>query len=175
MALLHAYKLAFGLILIKPRENDAGVNASIVLVENMALLSGSVSDVSLVHPQPVTNSGFCQDQLWRLGTGLDLGPQLSDEDPQILRVVGVGRAPDGGEDLAMGDDAAGMAHQRRQQVELLWRQLDRLPVLDDAPLFQVDDKPVGLVTWRGGLVGREWRKAVRSRARNSPMAKGFAT
>ena len=60
------------------------------------------------------------------GIALDLGAQLADEHPQILRVVLVRGAPDGGEDLAVRHHPAGVARERAQQVVFARRQLDRL-------------------------------------------------
>ena len=65
----------------------------------------------------------------------------------------MGGPPDGGEDLALGDDAPGMAHQHRQQVEFLRRQFENLAVLDDAPALQIDQQSFGLVARRAGAVG----------------------
>ena len=48
-----------------------------------------------------------------VGIALDLGAQLADEHAQILRVLGMRRTPDGGQDLAVGDDAAGVAEEDR--------------------------------------------------------------
>ena len=82
--------------------------------------------------QPVADARLGQQQARRLGRGFDLGAQLADEDAQILRVVGMGRPPDGGENLAMGDDPPGVAHQHFEQLVFLRRQLERLTVLGDA-------------------------------------------
>lgn len=52
--------------------------------------------------------------------------KAADEDAQVLNVVLVGASTNVGEQLAMGDNAAGIAGEQRQKVELLAGALDRL-------------------------------------------------
>ena len=75
---------------------------------------------------------------------LDLGAQLADEHAQILRVVLVRRAPDGGEDLAVGHHPAGVgasAHSRSYSrgVSLIGGAVAR-----DQALVHVDDEAIDL-------------------------------
>jgi hypothetical protein len=63
---------------------------------------------------------------------------MADGDAQIVRIVGVRRAPDRRQDLLMGDEATGMAHQERQDVELLARQLGLGAVDRHHPPRQID-------------------------------------
>ena len=60
------------------------------------------------------------------GLGFELLAQLADEDAEILRLVGRLRAPDGGEQGAVGDHLAGVAGQVREQIEFLGREMDGL-------------------------------------------------
>ena len=50
--------------------------------------------------------------------GLDLLPELSDEHPQVLRLIDGVAAPDGLQDGAMGEHAVGVPRQERKQLEL---------------------------------------------------------
>jgi len=53
----------------------------------------------------------------------DLLPKLADVDAEILRILGMRRSPDCRENLLMGDHAARVSGEKRQQLEFLWRQL----------------------------------------------------
>ena len=50
---------------------------------------------------PVADAELGQDDLGIVGVFLDLLAQLADIDAQVLRLLGVRRAPDGGQQLAM--------------------------------------------------------------------------
>ena len=72
------------------------------------------------------------------GSLFDLLAQLADIDAQILRVLGVRRPPDGGQDLLVRQDLAGMAGKEREQLEFLRRQLDLGAGACDAMANDVD-------------------------------------
>src|SRR3954451_24031240 len=63
----------------------------------------------------------------RTRLGLDLRAQPLDMDVEGLRVADVVRAPDPVDQLLAGEHAADVAQQQLEQLELLQRQLHRLP------------------------------------------------
>lgn len=71
--------------------------------------------------QSVTDARLADDQPGDLRFGPKFLPQLTDENAQILQVFGVGWSPHGGEELAVGDDPTGAAHEHGQQFEFLRR------------------------------------------------------
>src|SRR6266542_251093 len=82
-----------------------------------------------IRRDPIANAGLGLDEA-RIGlVVLELAAQLPDEHAQILQVLGMCRSPDGGQDLSMGEDPAGIAHQERQEVEFLGGEFERGPVL----------------------------------------------
>src|SRR5208337_1237124 len=112
------------------------------------------------------------DDSGRGRVAFDLSPELADEDAQILRILGVRGAPDGRQDLAMGDDASRIAKKDRQKLIFLRRQLDRRAVAGDQPLVEVHHDPVDLnplsrlrharpVTERGSQASRQFANAER--------------
>ena len=76
--------------------------------------------ISLPH-EAVADAGFGEDVLWRGGLGLDALAQLADQHPQVGQVVGVGRSPDGGQLVAMGQHLAVTLGEPGQQLVFLWR------------------------------------------------------
>ena len=61
--------------------------------------------------QAVADAGFGGDQARGGGVGLQLLAELAHEDAQVLHVLGVGRAPDGRQELLVGDDLAAARHE----------------------------------------------------------------
>src|ERR1700686_4754019 len=95
----------------------------------------------ILRPQPISDSGFGQNELRTLRVGFDLLPELSHIDPQILRVGHF--VPQFLQEKAVGQHLAGMLHQHAQQFVFLWRELDVLLAdLDDAA-HQVDGEVAG--------------------------------
>ncbi len=74
----------------------------------------------------------------RGGFGFDLLAQLADQHAQIGQIVDVRRAPDGGEQLAVGEHPAVAFGQPRQELVLLRREPHRLAGPADQPPHQVD-------------------------------------
>ena len=105
----------------------------------------------------------------------DLLPELADIDAQILRVLGMRRAPDRGENLLVGDDAAGVAGEKRQQLELLRRKLDLCArargTVAHGSIFDSADAQERV----SALRCMRWRSAVRMRAISSPTLNGLLT
>ena len=60
------------------------------------------------------------------GIVFDLLAQLADEGAQVLDFFAAVGAPDGGEQLGVGDDAAGAAHEAVENVEFLAGEVDGL-------------------------------------------------
>ena len=52
--------------------------------------------------------------------GFELVAQSTDEDPQILNLLGLRRTPPHAQQMAMGQDLAGMHYEMTHQVEFLW-------------------------------------------------------
>src|SRR3954447_11586938 len=92
--------------------------------------TGSASDLELVAEPP---DG---DEHRRMGrVGLELGAQPLHVDVEGLGVPDVVRAPEPVDQLSAGEDAAGVAQEQLEQLELLQRQPLRLAVdRDDVPL-----------------------------------------
>src|SRR3984957_18988308 len=87
-------------------------------------LGGAVADARL---------GFDGERHRRID--LYLGPELSDENPEVLRVLGMRRPPDRGQNLPMAHHSARVAKEDRKQVIFFRRQLDWRPVAaDEAPV-----------------------------------------
>ena len=80
------------------------------------------------------------------GIGLQLLAQVADEDAQVLHVLRVGRAPDGGQQLAVGEHPAAAFHQLGQEVVLAWRQLHRLARARHQSLHEVDLELARVIT-----------------------------
>src|SRR5437764_9308541 len=62
---------------------------------------------------PIADARLGQHDPGVVGMIFDLLAQLADIDAKILRVFGMSRAPDRGEDLLVGHDAPGMAGEER--------------------------------------------------------------
>lgn len=69
--------------------------------------------------QAVTYSGFGNNVAWTRGIPLDLPPKSSNVDSEIVRLSGVGGAPDLAKKIAMRDNLAGIGDQDMQQIVFL--------------------------------------------------------
>src|SRR5262249_42891005 len=87
---------------------------------------------------PGARAGLGQDDLRVVGLGLDLLAELADVNAQVLRVLGVRRAPDCSEDLLVGYDLAGVPCEERQQLELSFGELHLVAAACDAVTDVVD-------------------------------------
>src|SRR5262245_1781653 len=68
--------------------------------------------------ETVADAGLV-DQVARLcGVRLELLAELPHEDPQVLRVLDVGRPPDVSEQLTVRHDLASVLHERHEQLVL---------------------------------------------------------
>jgi len=68
----------------------------------------------------------------KAGIGLQLAPQPAHVHPQVVVVFHMVRAPYGGEQLAVGEDAAGVGDQVSEKLEFDRGQMHRLAVAGDA-------------------------------------------
>ena len=93
---------------------------------------------ALFVAQAVADAGFVFDEGGFIG-GFDLAAELADIDAQIARVLDVGRAPDGVQQLALGHDLAGVLHEDAQKIVFFRRQMNRRCAAPDAftPALQV--------------------------------------
>ena len=117
--------------------------------------------------------------------GVDLLPELPDENPEIGGILDVGRAPHGLKQLAVGYDLAGVLSEHAQELEFLGRQVNFGIANGNASANDIDRKITALshrwlravILTTGGwpLRRRWWRNAVRIRASNSPTPNGLLT
>ncbi len=109
------------------------------------------------------------------GVAFDLLPELADEDAQVVQVVGVGGAPDGGQQRAVGDDTAGVAGKEEQEVVLLRRQMHRLAGARDQPLDRVDAEAIDLGDGRDRIAPAPVAQGGADAGGEFADAKGFST
>ncbi len=76
-------------------------------------------DMPQLKAPPQSDARLGQDDLRIVRSGLDLLPKLADVDPEVLRVLGMRRAPYGGENLLMREHPAGMTRGTRE-ARILW-------------------------------------------------------
>ena len=97
---------------------------------------------SFALDEPIPDARLCFDDTRLGGVTRDFRAQLTDEDTQILRVVDMRRAPDGREHLPMSDNTTNEFREQREEVEFLWRELDRAAIPADEPFSNIDDESV---------------------------------
>ena len=76
--------------------------------------------------QSQADAGFGRDVAGIGGVIAELGAQLGDQDPQVVRVGRVGRAPELAQQLRLGQDPATVPEQQREQSPLFPGEGDRL-------------------------------------------------
>src|SRR5262249_39237005 len=89
---------------------------------------------------PVAHAGLGNDDLRSRGIGFDFSPQVRDVDAKILLRTSEFTVPHRVEDLLMGQRAAGRAEQRRENLPLDRRQVDREVVARNPAVDRVDDE-----------------------------------
>ena len=128
-----------------------------------------------VFSDPVADPRFCQDNARVVGVFFDFLPKLADIDAKILRIFGMRRPPNGRQNLLMGDDPAGMPREKREQLEFLRRQLEfgscACCAWRTASTSRLPTRSSGISAFRC----MRWRKAVRIRAKSSPILNGLLT
>src|SRR4051794_23099016 len=96
----------------------------------------TAASVLLIDPQPIADAGLGQDMRGPLGIRLDLLPQGTDVDTQVLH-IGVA-APHLLQDHPVRQDLSGMLHQQPQQRVFARGELHRLAADGDNPAHQID-------------------------------------
>lgn len=105
---------------------------------------GRIDEMAKPRRQPpsgykaVADTGFGEDVLRPRRIVLDLLPEMPHIDANVVAVLGMGWAPNGLQELAMGEDGIGIGDQVGQQPEFDRRQVNRLPILFDDAFAEVD-------------------------------------
>ena len=81
-------------------------------------------NAGLLGDQAIADSGFGAEMPWPGGVGFQLAPQLRHVHAQVLRLFAVLWAPDLDKQLPLGYDLSRVAHERFQETELDWRQVN---------------------------------------------------
>lgn len=89
--------------------------------------------------EAVSNPGLRLDVL-AAGFTFELFAELSDEDAEVLRLVGGLASPDGGQERAMGDDLAGVASEMEQEVEFFRGEVNGLTLHRNGMGGHIDDE-----------------------------------
>jgi hypothetical protein len=93
--------------------------------EQAAVCPKDILSDSLIQ-KSVSHSRLIEDRPWRRRIVAELGAKAAHEDAEVLEVVFVRGSPDVCEQLTM-DGASGVAGEKREKVELLAREFERLP------------------------------------------------
>lgn len=84
----------------------------------LRMAQGLVVSVGLIDRHAIADAGPGDD---RGGAISEFLPDLADEDPKILKVAGMGGAPDRREELAVRHHRSGISDEQHEEVELLRR------------------------------------------------------
>jgi len=131
-------------------------------------------ECSVVEDHAVPDARFRKDSAGLIRIQLELLAELTDVDAQILHVVGILRAPDGGQNGMVGEHAPGMRRQVGQKLVFYAGQLELFAVAGDLRSARsIVTGPAWTIRRVDPWAWAAWRNATRTLARSSSMPNGF--